>query len=193
MWGLRGAGQTLHPVVLRITIYAVFSNGKSDGQFRRNEHRRHAGGGWRARQPHASVSFVGSRFAGGASLWRMPNGVVLAAKGVATIYHAGDTDVFTDMTLIAHLLRRRSPFFPSATGSRWGRGCRDRGGPAQAGNDPALSLPDVSVAGPVRRCLSRGTVAASAFKATHTQARRAAALGCNWRLVVERPTQPSRT
>lgn len=33
----------------------------------------------------------------------MPNGVVLAAPGLAKVYHAGDTDVFGDMRLIAQL------------------------------------------------------------------------------------------
>ncbi len=33
----------------------------------------------------------------------MPNGVVIAADGVATLYHAGDTDVFSDMALIPRL------------------------------------------------------------------------------------------
>lgn len=33
----------------------------------------------------------------------MPNGVVVAADGVATVYHAGDTDVFGDMKLIPQL------------------------------------------------------------------------------------------
>ena len=33
----------------------------------------------------------------------MPNGVVVAADGVATLYHAGDTDVFGDMQLIPKL------------------------------------------------------------------------------------------
>jgi L-ascorbate metabolism protein UlaG (beta-lactamase superfamily) len=42
----------------------------------------------------------------------MPNGVVLATKGVATVYHAGDTDVFTDMTLIAHLFEPKIAILP---------------------------------------------------------------------------------
>ena len=33
----------------------------------------------------------------------MPNGLVVAADGVATLYHAGDTDVFGDMQLIPKL------------------------------------------------------------------------------------------
>lgn len=32
-----------------------------------------------------------------------PNGVVVRAGGLATVYHAGDTDVFSDMKLIARL------------------------------------------------------------------------------------------
>lgn len=42
----------------------------------------------------------------------MPNGVVIAADGVATVYHAGDTDVFTDMTLIANLFEPRIAILP---------------------------------------------------------------------------------
>jgi L-ascorbate metabolism protein UlaG (beta-lactamase superfamily) len=33
----------------------------------------------------------------------MPCGIVMACEGVASFYHAGDTDVFSDMTLIAEL------------------------------------------------------------------------------------------
>lgn len=33
----------------------------------------------------------------------MPNGVVIGVDGLATVYHAGDTDVFSDMKLIARL------------------------------------------------------------------------------------------
>jgi L-ascorbate metabolism protein UlaG (beta-lactamase superfamily) len=34
-----------------------------------------------------------------------PNGIVVQAKGEPTVYHMGDTDVFSDMTLIAELYR----------------------------------------------------------------------------------------
>jgi len=34
----------------------------------------------------------------------MPNGVVIGVDGLATIYHAGDTDVFSDMKLLAQLM-----------------------------------------------------------------------------------------
>ncbi len=33
----------------------------------------------------------------------MPNGVVIVVDGLATVYHAGDTDVFSDLKLIAQL------------------------------------------------------------------------------------------
>ena len=33
----------------------------------------------------------------------MPNGVIVGAEGLARVYHAGDTDVFSDMKLIARL------------------------------------------------------------------------------------------
>jgi L-ascorbate metabolism protein UlaG (beta-lactamase superfamily) len=42
----------------------------------------------------------------------MPNGVVIAASGVATVYHAGDTDVFGDMTLIAKLFEPKIAILP---------------------------------------------------------------------------------
>jgi Beta-lactamase superfamily domain len=34
-----------------------------------------------------------------------PNGIVVRAKGEPTIYHMGDTDIFSDMSLIAELYR----------------------------------------------------------------------------------------
>ncbi|MCG3130353.1 MAG: hypothetical protein FLDDKLPJ_01110 [Phycisphaerae bacterium] len=33
----------------------------------------------------------------------MPNGVIVEAPGAASVYHAGDTDVFSDMALIARM------------------------------------------------------------------------------------------
>lgn len=42
----------------------------------------------------------------------MPNGVVLSAPGVATLYHAGDTDVFGDMALIAELWQPKVAILP---------------------------------------------------------------------------------
>jgi L-ascorbate metabolism protein UlaG (beta-lactamase superfamily) len=33
----------------------------------------------------------------------MPNGIIVAANSLATLYHAGDTDVFSDMKLIAQM------------------------------------------------------------------------------------------
>ncbi len=42
----------------------------------------------------------------------MPNGAVIAAPGLATVYHAGDTDVFSDMTLIARLLAPQIAMLP---------------------------------------------------------------------------------
>lgn len=42
----------------------------------------------------------------------MPNGIVVAAPGVATLYHAGDTDVFGDMALIAELFEPRIAILP---------------------------------------------------------------------------------
>ena len=42
----------------------------------------------------------------------MPNGVVVGAEGLARLYHAGDTDVFLDMELIARLLEPKIAILP---------------------------------------------------------------------------------
>jgi len=42
----------------------------------------------------------------------MPNGLVVASEGVATVYHAGDTDVFGDMKLIAQVFEPRVCILP---------------------------------------------------------------------------------
>lgn len=42
----------------------------------------------------------------------MPNGVVVAVDGQATVYHAGDTDVFGDMKLIAQLFEPKVCILP---------------------------------------------------------------------------------
>lgn len=42
----------------------------------------------------------------------MPNGVVIAADGVANVYHAGDTDVFSDMKLIVQLFEPKIAILP---------------------------------------------------------------------------------
>lgn len=42
----------------------------------------------------------------------MPNGMVVAAPGVATLYHAGDTDVFGDMAIIAELYEPKIAILP---------------------------------------------------------------------------------
>ena len=42
----------------------------------------------------------------------MPNGVVVAADGVAALYHAGDTDVFSDMQLIPKLFDSKICILP---------------------------------------------------------------------------------
>jgi L-ascorbate metabolism protein UlaG (beta-lactamase superfamily) len=67
-----------------------------------------------------------------------PNGVVVSAKGVATVYHAGDTDVFTDMTLIAHLFEPKIAILP--IGDRFTMGAK---GAALAASllNPAAILP----------------------------------------------------
>ena len=42
----------------------------------------------------------------------MPNGVVVRIEGLAALYHAGDTDVFGDMKLIAQLLEPKVCILP---------------------------------------------------------------------------------
>lgn len=42
----------------------------------------------------------------------MPNGIVVDADGVAALYHAGDTDVFGDMKLIAQLFEPKVCILP---------------------------------------------------------------------------------
>jgi L-ascorbate metabolism protein UlaG (beta-lactamase superfamily) len=42
----------------------------------------------------------------------MPNGVVVGVDGLATVYHAGDTDVFGDMKLIAQLFKPKVCILP---------------------------------------------------------------------------------
>lgn len=42
----------------------------------------------------------------------MPNGVIVAVEGLATIYHAGDTDVFGDMKLIRRLFEPKICILP---------------------------------------------------------------------------------
>ncbi len=50
-----------------------------------------------------------------------PNGIIVKAPGEPTIYHMGDTDIFSDMALIAELHQPRSPWCRSATASPWAR------------------------------------------------------------------------
>ncbi len=42
----------------------------------------------------------------------MPNGVVIGTEGLAGVYHAGDTDVFSDMSLIARLFSPKVSILP---------------------------------------------------------------------------------
>ncbi len=42
----------------------------------------------------------------------MPNGVVVSAEGLGGVYHAGDTDVFSDMTLIARIFEPKVCILP---------------------------------------------------------------------------------
>ncbi|MFH1107857.1 MAG: metal-dependent hydrolase [Planctomycetota bacterium] len=52
----------------------------------------------------------------------MPNGVVIAIEGLAAVYHAGDTDVFSDMKLIAQLFTPKICILP--IGDRFTMGAR---------------------------------------------------------------------
>jgi L-ascorbate metabolism protein UlaG (beta-lactamase superfamily) len=42
----------------------------------------------------------------------MPNGIVVGTDGLAPVYHAGDTDVFGDMKLIARLFAPKVCILP---------------------------------------------------------------------------------
>jgi L-ascorbate metabolism protein UlaG (beta-lactamase superfamily) len=42
----------------------------------------------------------------------MPNGVIVQPPGLASVYHAGDTDVFSDMQLIARLFAPKIAILP---------------------------------------------------------------------------------
>jgi len=68
----------------------------------------------------------------------MPNGVVIAAEGLATVYHAGDTDVFSDMTLIRKLFEPKICILP--IGDRFTMGAK---GAALAAEmlEPATIIP----------------------------------------------------
>ncbi len=68
----------------------------------------------------------------------MPNGVVIAAPGVATLYHAGDTDVFSDMTLIARLFEPKVCILP--IGDRFTMGAKGAAIAAELLN-PAAIIP----------------------------------------------------
>jgi len=52
----------------------------------------------------------------------MPNGVVIQADGVASVYHAGDTAVFSDMKLLARLMAPKICCLP--IGDRFTMGAR---------------------------------------------------------------------
>ena len=55
-----------------------------------------------------------------------PCGYVLTFEDGFRIYHAGDTNVFSDMALIGELYARTSPCCRSATSTRWARARRRR-------------------------------------------------------------------
>lgn len=68
----------------------------------------------------------------------MPNGVVIEPPGLASIYHAGDTDVFSDMNLIAQLYAPKVAILP--IGDRFTMGAK---GAALAAEmlQPAVIIP----------------------------------------------------
>jgi L-ascorbate metabolism protein UlaG (beta-lactamase superfamily) len=49
---------------------------------------------------------------GGPSYAGMPNGIVVSVPGLASVYHAGDTDVFGDMKIIAQLFQPKICMLP---------------------------------------------------------------------------------
>ncbi len=57
------------------------------------------------------------------------NGLIVKAPGEPTLWHMGDTDIFSDMALIAEIHRPDIVILRSATASPWG-GNRRRGGDA---------------------------------------------------------------
>ncbi|MEK7710638.1 MAG: metal-dependent hydrolase [Planctomycetota bacterium] len=68
----------------------------------------------------------------------MPNGMVVAAEGVAALYHAGDTDVFSDMALIARLFEPKVCILP--IGDRFTMGAKGAAIAAELLN-PAAIIP----------------------------------------------------
>lgn len=68
----------------------------------------------------------------------MPNGVVVAVEGVAALYHAGDTDVFGDMALIARLFEPKVCILP--IGDRFTMGAKGAAIAAELLN-PAAIIP----------------------------------------------------
>jgi L-ascorbate metabolism protein UlaG (beta-lactamase superfamily) len=66
----------------------------------------------------------------------MPNGVVVAAPGVAVLYHAGDTDVFSDMALIARLFEPKVCILP--IGDRFTMGAKGAAMAAELLNPVAI-------------------------------------------------------
>ncbi len=52
----------------------------------------------------------------------MPNGVIIQADGLCPVYHAGDTDVFGDMKLIAQLYSPKVCLLP--IGDRYTMGAK---------------------------------------------------------------------
>jgi L-ascorbate metabolism protein UlaG (beta-lactamase superfamily) len=75
---------------------------------------------------------------GGPVYGGMPNGVVVRVEGLASLYHAGDTDVFSDMKLIAQLYEPKVCILP--IGDHFTMGAR---GAALAAEflDPAVIVP----------------------------------------------------
>ena len=76
-----------------------------------------------------------------------PNGLVVRAKDEPTIYHMGDTDVFSDMSLIAEMYRPEVVMCRSATASPWARRARRSLCTASCGRAspyPAIMVPSRS-------------------------------------------------
>jgi L-ascorbate metabolism protein UlaG (beta-lactamase superfamily) len=59
---------------------------------------------------------------GGFAFMGNPNGIVIAAPGEPTLYYAGDTDIFSDMALIAELYEPKVGILP--IGDRFTMGAR---------------------------------------------------------------------
>lgn len=92
----------------------------------------------------------------------MPSGILFQAEG-KTIYHAGDTALFSDMKLIGEMNDIDVAFLPIGITLRWNGGCGDRSKMVKGENGcsnslqyiPCHSTRSATVCGDDRRCWPR--------------------------------------